>query len=53
MSMRVCLCRIISCAGMKSATSSALAAEATTNLIIWVMERTAPLKHEKGSFSER
>ena len=53
MSMRVCLCGIISHAVMESATSSASAVDAMANLIIWAMERTALLKHGKGSFSER
>ena len=53
MLMRVCLCGIISCAVVKSAASSASAADAMTNLMIWAMERTAPLKRGKGSFSER
>ena len=51
MLMRVCLYGIISHAVTKSATSSASAADAMTNLIIWAMERM--LKRGKGSFSER
>ncbi len=53
MSMRVCLCGIISRAVTKSAGSSASVVDAMTSLIIWAMERTAPLKRGKGSFSER
>ncbi len=53
MSMRVCLCGIISCAMMKSAASFASVADAMTYLISWAIEMTAPLKRGKGSFSER
>jgi hypothetical protein len=51
--MRVCLWGIISLAMTKRAASSDLAAEAIANLMIWVIERTAPLKCGNGSFSER
>ncbi len=37
-------CGIISRAVMKRAASSDLAVDAITNLMIWAMERTAPLK---------
>ncbi len=53
MEMRVCLWGIISRAVMNRAASSDLAAEAITNLMICVMESTAPLKRGNGSFSER
>ncbi len=53
MSMRVWGCGIISRAGMNRAASSDSAAEAMTNLMIWAIERTAPLNRGKGSFSER
>ena len=53
MSMRVCLCGIISQAVVKSAASSASGADAIMNLIIWAIKSTAPLKRGKGSFSER
>jgi hypothetical protein len=51
--MRVCLWGIISLAITKRAASSDLAADAITNLMIWAIERTAPLKCGTGSFSER
>jgi hypothetical protein len=51
--MRVCLWGIISLAITKRAASSDLAAEAITNLMIWVIERTAPLNCGNGVFSER
>ncbi len=53
MLMSVCLCGIIPCAVTKRAASSASAVDAMTNLMIWAMERTAPLKHGNGSFLER
>jgi hypothetical protein len=53
MEMRVCLWGIISLAVTKRAASSDLAANAITNLMIWVIERTAPLNCGNGSFSER
>jgi hypothetical protein len=53
MSMGVCLWGIISQAVTKRATSSVSATDAMTNLMIWAMEKTALLKHGKGSFSER
>jgi hypothetical protein len=51
--MRVRLWGIISLAVTKRAASSDLAADAITNLMIWAMERTAPLNRGNGSFSER
>ena len=53
MSMRVWRWGIISHAVMNRAASSASAADAITNLMIWAMESTAPLKRGNGSFSER
>ena len=51
--MRVCWRGIISLAVTNRAASPYLATDVTTNLMIWAMERMAPLKHGKGSFSER
>ena len=51
--MRVCLWGIISLAITKRAASSNLVAGAITNLMIWAIERKAPLKHRNGLFSER
>jgi hypothetical protein len=51
--MRVCLWGIISLAMTKRATSSDLAADAITNMMIWAIERMAPLKCGNGLFSER
>ncbi len=53
MEMRVCLWGIISLAVTKRAASSDLAADAITNLMIWVIERIAPLNHGNSSFFER
>jgi hypothetical protein len=53
MEMRFCLWGIISLAVTKRAASLDLAADAITNLMIWVIERTAPLNHGNGLFSER
>ena len=50
MSMRVWRCGIISLAVIKRAANSDSAAEAMTNLIIWAIESTAPLKRGKASF---
>jgi hypothetical protein len=50
--MKVCLWGIISLAVIKRAASSDLAADAITNLMIWAIERTAPLKCRNGLFSE-
>ncbi len=50
--MRVCLWGIISLAVTKRAASSDLAADAITNLMIWAIERTAPLNCGNGLFSE-
>jgi hypothetical protein len=52
MSMRVCLWGIISRAVMKRAASSDSAAEAMTNLMIWAIERIAPLNRGKGTSSK-
>ena len=52
MSMRVCLERNISLAVTKRAASFDLAADAMTNLLIWAMERTAPINCGNGSLSE-
>ncbi len=41
----------ISCIMIKSAASSDLVAEAMTNLIIWAIDRMAPLNRRNGSFS--
>ena len=43
MSIRVWLCGIISLAFMKRAASLASDADAMTNLMIWAIERIAPL----------
>ena len=43
----------ISRAIMNSAESSALVADAMTNLTIWEMVRTGPLRHGMGSFLAR
>jgi hypothetical protein len=51
--MRVCLRGIISLAITKRAASSYLAADAIANLMIWAMERMAPLNRSNGLFSER
>ncbi len=51
--MRVCLWGIISLAITKRAASSDLAAHTITNLMIWVIERTAPLKRGNGLVSKR
>ncbi len=51
--MRVCLWGIISLAVTKRAASSDLAPDAITNMMVWAIERTAPLKCRNGSFSER
>ncbi len=53
MEMRVCLWGIISLAVTKRAASSDSVADAITNLMIWAIERTAPLNRRNGSFSER
>ncbi len=53
MGMRVKRGGNISRAMIKSAASSDLAAEAMTNLIIWAIDRIAPLNRGNGSFSER
>ncbi len=53
MEMRVCLWGIISLAVMKRAAHSDSAANATTNLRIWAIERIAPLNHKNHLFSER
>ncbi len=51
--MRVCLWGIISLAITKWAASSDSVADAITNLMIWAIERTAPLNCGNSSFSER
>ena len=51
--MRIYQWGIISLAVTKMGASSDLAANAMTNLMVWAMERLAPLKRGKGSFSER
>ncbi len=51
--MRVCLWGIISLAVTRRAASSDLAADTITNLMIWSIERMAPLKCGNGLFSER
>jgi hypothetical protein len=48
MLMRVWRQGIMSRAVMKSAASSDLAAEAITNLMMWAIERTAPLIKRRG-----
>ncbi len=53
MEMRVCLWGIISFAVTKRAASSDLVADAITKLMILAIERTAPLNHRNGLFSER
>ncbi len=53
MEMRVCLWGIISLAVTKRAASSDSAADAIMNLMIWVIERTAPLNSGNGLLSER
>ncbi len=53
MEMRVCLWGIISLTITKRAASSDLAADAIMNLMVWAMERIAPLNHLNGLFSER
>jgi hypothetical protein len=53
MEMRVCLWGIISLSVTIRAASLDLAADVITNLMIWAIERTAPLNHGNGSFSER
>jgi hypothetical protein len=53
MEMRVCQWGIISLAITKRAASSDLAADAITNLMIWEIERTAPVNHGNGLFFER
>ncbi len=53
MEISVCLWGIISLAITKRAASSDLAADAIINLMIWGIERTAPLNRRNGSFSER
>ncbi len=51
--MRVCLWGIISLAMTRRAASSDSMADAIMNLMIWAIERTAPLKYGKGLCSER
>ncbi len=51
--MRVCLWGIISLVVTKRAATSDLAADAITNLMIWAIERAAPLKRCNSLFSER
>ncbi len=53
MPMRVCRWGTILWAAIKSAASSALAAEAMTNLMMVAIVRTVPLKHGVGSSSKR
>ncbi len=53
MEMRVCLWGIISLVITERAASSDSAANAITNLMIWAIERAAPLNHKNGSFLER
>ncbi len=53
MSMRVCRWGTILRVAIKSAASSASAAEAMTNLIMVAIIRTAPLKRGVGSSSKR
>ncbi len=53
MVMRVWQWEIISRAVMKSAASSDSAAEAMTNLIIWDIDRMAPLNRGNRLFSKR
>jgi hypothetical protein len=53
MSMRVCRWGTILRAAIKSAASSASAAEVMTNLVMITIVRTTPLKRGDGSSSER
>ncbi len=53
MEIRVCLWGIISLVITKRAASSYLATNAIRNLMIWAIERMAPLNHRNGLFSER
>jgi hypothetical protein len=53
MVMRVWQWGVISRAVMNSAASSDSAAEAMTNLMIWAMDRMAPLNQGKGLSSNR
>ncbi len=53
MEIGVHLWGIISLAITKRPASSDLAADAITNLMIWAMERIAPLNGGNSSFSER
>jgi hypothetical protein len=53
MEVRVCPWGIIFLAVIKRAASSNLAADAIIKLMIWAIERIAPLNHGNGSFSER
>ncbi len=53
MEMRVCLWRIIPLAITKRAASSDSVADAITNLMIWAIERKAPLNRRNGLFSEK
>ena len=52
-SMRVCWMGTISLAVIKRPTNSASAAEAMTNLIIWVMVRMDKLSQGTGSYLDR
>ncbi len=51
--MRICLWGIISLAVTKRAASLDLVVDAITNLMIWAIERMAPLKRKNGLFSKR
>ncbi len=51
--MRVCLWGIVSLAITKKSASSDSVVDAIPNLMIWTIERTAPLKRANGLFSER
>ncbi len=53
MSMKIWQWGIILHAVMNRAASLDSAADAITNLMIWAMESTAPLKRGNGSFSKR
>jgi hypothetical protein len=53
MSTRVCWWETILRAAIKSAASSASAAEAMINLIMVAIVRSVPFKHGVGSLSER
>jgi len=53
MAMRVWGWGIIYLAVTKRAASSDSGADVMTNLMIWAMESTAPLKRGKGSFSDK